>query len=254
MRYRSRRLLWLATIRTPAAARSPPASSWANSRTRSFSLTTCWARARITGSAIDSVSCSVALRSGPISASANVAFGDALCIGTADENAVGDELHDDLDIVGDRHGFDRHVTAIDQQGVVGYWPAAMTSWSMIPHGTPDALISARRQSWARLSASPSKPSANATANFQSGAARQAGADRDVGDDRSVDAAVWLHLGDDTGDVLGPRRLDVLRIIDLQVRARPAAVRLLSAARWCRLGLPRISVQRSIVIGITMPPV
>ena len=42
-------------------------------------------------------------------------------------------------------------------------PAADASWSMIPHGTPDARCSARWQSCASSSGEPSNPSASATA-------------------------------------------------------------------------------------------
>ncbi len=42
-------------------------------------------------------------------------------------------------------------------------PAALASWSMIPHGTPDARCSARWPSLASSSGGPSNPSASATA-------------------------------------------------------------------------------------------
>ena len=42
-------------------------------------------------------------------------------------------------------------------------PAADDSWSMIPHGTPEARCSARWHSWASANGGPSKPRARATA-------------------------------------------------------------------------------------------
>ena len=53
-----------------------------------------------------------------------------------------------------------------RQSIITAWrstAAAMVSWSMIPHGTPDARCSARWHSSASSTAGPSKPRASATA-------------------------------------------------------------------------------------------
>ena len=47
------------------------------------------------------------------------ALGDPVGVGRAEQRAVGDEPHDDLDVVGNRHLFDGQLVAVDERGVTG---------------------------------------------------------------------------------------------------------------------------------------
>ena len=81
-----------------------------------------------------------------------------------------------------RSGVTVSVVAVDQQGVARRRPAADASWSMIPHGTPDARCSARWVSWASSSVEPSKPEREGDGHLERRARREAGADRQRGGD------------------------------------------------------------------------
>ena len=143
------------------------------------------------------------------------AFGDAVGVRAAGQGAVGDELHDDVDVVGDLDRFDRDIAAIDQQGVTCHTgrdhqlvhdPARHSR-------RPDLGAPAQLRQAQRVAVEAERQRHR---QLERGTARQTGADRDVGCDGAVDADRRAHLGDHAGDVLGPLRLDGAEVVDPQV--------------------------------------
>ncbi len=176
------------SAQTPVAVDHQPCPRWRSRRrrarrrsrsTRRFSVTTWRARRRTTSArSAASTSSSVAERSGPRTCSATRALRHPVGVGRTDQGSVGDEAHDDVDVVG--HGDVRHLerVAVDHRRRARRSAAAMHSWSMMPVGTPVAACSARLCGERQLERRTIEAECQADGALERCARRQPGTGRD----------------------------------------------------------------------------
>ena len=125
-----------------------------------------------------------------------------LGVGAADQRAAGDELHDNLEIVGEKDGLYGQFAAVDHQRMPGHAGRDRQLVHDAGRHTRGLVLRALSE-LGEVVDRALEAERERHRDLQGVTARHAATDRDVGGDMTAEAFRGPHLADDAGDVLAP---------------------------------------------------